>query len=170
MLQRNRGYAGDAQEAMDQEDYLMDRIRNMVLSSPGLQIGTTSKKAVRINATTVYLKDGIFKSKAAAEIAFTATTHDIAANASSVQECIYLLTINAAGTVTITKGDVATGSGNAKIPELPAQTDCVLGYVRIAVAAGSTIFDATSDDLDAAHLTVTYYSTGFLGARFDAVQ
>ncbi|HYD82731.1 MAG TPA: hypothetical protein VEA63_01740, partial [Opitutus sp.] len=88
--------------------------------------------------------------------AFTATTHDIAANASTVQERVYLYSLNAAGDVTVTPGVVATGAGNAAFPATPAgQTP--FGALRLAVAAGATPFDATTDELDEAHLTDTYY-------------
>lgn len=139
------------------EDVIRHNLLNVVLSSPGLQIGTTSKKEVRINATTVYKINGEFKSKSAAEVGFTATTHDIAANANKIQERYYLFTINAGGTVTITAGDQAD-SGEGVLPEIPAGNVAVLGWVKIAIAAGSTKFDATTDDLDAAHITDTYFS------------
>ncbi|KKL93229.1 hypothetical protein LCGC14_1876820, partial [marine sediment metagenome] len=45
-----------------------------------------------------------------------------------------------------------------------------IGYLRLAVAAGATDFDATSDDLSDGHLTDTFYSIGFLSPRFDAAQ
>lgn len=140
---------------------LLKSLRNMALSAAGLAIGSASKKTFKIVNTVTYLSDGVFKSKTTAAVPLTATTHDIAANASSVQEACYLLTLAANGDVTVTMGDIATGSGNAKLPELPA-TGTPIGYVRIAVAAGSTKFDATSDDLDAAHLTCTYVDLGFV--------
>lgn len=134
--------------------------RNMTLSNPGLAIGSGSKAKVLIANTVVFLIAGVFKSKTTAEIAFTATTHDIAPNASSIQEAVYLLTLNAAGTATITKGTTATGAGNAAVPAAPAG-QAVIGHVRVAVAAGATLFDASSDNLDAAHLTATYTSLAF---------
>ena len=157
------------QALIDHFEFLRKRFLNRCFSSPALQIGTTSKKAVRINATTVFIKDGVFKSKSAAEPTFTATTHDIAASSTNVREAVYLLTIDGSGNVTFTKGEEATGAGNAKLPELPSDSAVVLGHVRVAVAAGSTKFDATSDDLDAAHLTVTYVS-GDVMPSFESEQ
>lgn len=154
---------------MDQFDHLHTRLSYMAVSSAGLAIGSSSKKAVKIANTVNYLHAGIFKAKTTAEVAFTATSHDIAANASTVQEAVYLLSVIADGTVTVTMGDIATGAGNAKIPEIPSGKTPI-GYVRVAVAAGSTKFDATSDDLDAAHLTVTYVNLGYLAPRFDSAQ
>lgn len=127
------------------------------LSSPGLQIGTTSNKEVRINATTVYTLDGEFKSRTAAEVAFTATTHDIAPHASLVREAVYLVSLNSSNAGVITKGTESSGAGTAQVPDTPnGQT--AIGTVRIAVAAGATPFDATTDALNAGHLTVTYKS------------
>ena len=146
------------QALIDHFEFLRNRFLNRGCTNPGLVIGSTSKKEVKIANTFAFLKDGVWKSKSSAEVAFTATTHDIAASASNVREAVYLLTIAANGTVTITKGTESSGAGTAKIPELPSDSAVVMGYVRVAVAAGATKFDATSDDLDAAHLTVTYVS------------
>ena len=166
-LQKVEGLS--TQPLMDLFDEINTQIRNMALTDPGLAIGSGSKKLVKIVNTVKFLSDGVFKSKTTAEVAFAATTHDIAPNADSIQEACYLMTLAADGTPTLTMGDIATGSGVAVLPERPA-TGTPIGYVRIAVAAGATLFNATTDDLDAAHLTVTYVNLGFLGARFDAAQ
>jgi len=125
------------------------------LAFAGLAIGSGSKAKVLIANTITYVIDGVLYQKTTAEIAFTATTHDIAADAGSVQEAVYLYSVDSAGTVTVTKSPTATGAGNAAIPATPAG-DAPLGYLRLAVAAGATDFDASSDLLDAAHLTDTY--------------
>ena len=71
------------------------------------------------------------------------------------------MSLQADGTATLTAGTVATGSGNATVPA-PPSGECMIGYVRVAVDAGATPFDATSDDLDASHLTVAYVDmTGY---------
>lgn len=139
-------------------------LQNLSLSAAGLAIGSGSKAKVKITNTVTYLIAALFKSKTTAEVAFTATTHDIPANAGSVQERVYVLTLDAAGTPTITAGVIATGSGQAAIPAPPAN-QAVIGYVRVAVAAGATPFDASSDNLDAAHLTVTYTDAAFLPSQ-----
>ena len=154
---------------MDLLDEMNFQMGNFCLNDPGFVIGSSAPEKVKITNTTKFLSDGVFKSKSTAEVAFTATTHDIPADADSVQEAVYLATIAADGTVTLTMGAIASGSGNALLPERPA-TGTPLGYVRIAVAAGSTDFDASSDALSDGHLTDTFVSLGFLGARFDAAQ
>ena len=122
----------------------------------GVVEGTVSKKEVKTAVTTVCTVDNAFAvTFAAAETAFTATTDDITAVAGSVQEAVYLLCIDAAGAATLVKGATSTGAGTAQFPN-PPLNKAVIGHVRIAVDAGSTDFNATTDDLDAAHLTVTY--------------
>lgn len=130
-------------------------LRDRCLSKAGLAIGTSSTSAIKIVNTTAFVLNGIVYSKASAEVAFTATTMDIAADASAVKEAVYLLSLSNAGTPTLTMGAIATGAGNAVVPATPSG-NCTIGYVRIAVAAGSTPFDASSDALSAGHLTVTY--------------
>lgn len=168
MNQLNPKYADFHQDQMTMFDLLQTRMKYRALSAPGLAIGT-SKPQVKITNTTVYLHNGIFKSKTTADTAFTATTHDIPANASTVQEACYLISLAANGAVTITMGAIATGSGKALLPEIP-DGKTPIGYVRVAVSAGATPFDASTDNLDAAHLTVTYVDLGWVSERFDAAQ
>lgn len=151
-------------------DLLDTRMKYRCLSSPGLVIGTTSKKEVKIGATTVFLFNGVFGSKASAEVAFTATTHDIAAHATDVKEAMYLVSFSAvAGTPAITMGTISVGSGTAVLPEIPTG-HTPIGAVRIAAVAGGAGFDATTTDLDtAAAVTVTYYNLGWVSPRFDAI-
>jgi len=169
MIAMSAGKAGSLQEQMNLFDAIHTNLRNLCLSPAGLAIGTADKKKVLIANTVVFLSGGIFKSKSTAEVVFTATTHDIPANASTVQEAMYLMTLAADGTPTLTMGAISSGAGTALLPERPA-TGTPIGAVRVAIAAGSTIFDATTDELDEAHITDTYYDFGYVGARFDAAQ
>lgn len=159
--------ASSDQDHMDHMDALHDALSYMPLSAPGLAIGSASKLKVKIVNTTVFLHNGLFKSKATAEVVFTATTDDITADASTVQERCYVLSLQADGTPTLTPGTVASGTGNAVVPDAPA-AETGIGYLRLAVAAGSTDFDATTDELDEGHLTDTYVDFGFRFPRFDA--
>jgi hypothetical protein len=125
-----------------------------IIGTPGLAIGTVSKKEVKVVNAIGLVVAGGFETKASAEVGFTATTHDITNSAAKIQEAQYLLSIAAGGTVTITKGTTAN-ENESDIPAIPA-AEVPLGVVLVQVAAGATPFDATTDDLDAAHLTVTY--------------
>ena len=136
-----------------------------VTSAAGLAIGSVDAAEILIGNTVQYFNGaGQVKTKTTAEIAFTATTHDIAANASAAQEAWYLVSLDSAGTATITKGTTAAAD-SAVLPAVPSG-DTAIGGVKISVAAGATPFDATSDDLDAAHLTTTYVD--FVGPTLDA--
>lgn len=153
--QPNGGWSGEFDWATSKLKVLKGGgVSNLSLTAAGLAIGT-SKPTVKIANTVTFLIAGVFKSKTTADTAFTATTHDITALAGSVQEAVYLVSLNASGTVTLTKGTTATGAGTALVPATPTG-NAVVGHVRVAVDAGATDFDASSDDLDAAHLTVTY--------------
>lgn len=133
---------------------LLDLLLNVATSAAGLAEGTGSKKKIKIGSTFTFLVDGVPAQKAGAEVDFTATTHDIAPDAGAAQERYYLLSIVAAGTVTVTAG-VQGAAGAGTRPATPAG-GTPFGMVKITVAAGATPFDATGDDLDAAHLTVVY--------------
>lgn len=152
---------------MNMFDLIHTQLRNLCYSAAGLVIGSGSKKRIKQANTVVFTNDGAFKSKSTQEVAFTVTTHDIPANALLDQEAVYLITLAADGTPTLTMGAIASGAGAARLPERPA-TGTPIGCVRVLVAAGATKFDATSDDLDAGHLTVEYVDLGYYGGRFDS--
>ncbi len=159
------------QSMMDLFDKLSKRLRNLNHSVGGIAIGSGDTSKVKLANTVVISADGKPVSVTTAEYSFTAGD-DIEANAASVQEAIYVLTLDVNGAGTLTKGPTATGSGNAVYPDyddLP-EDEAVVGAVRIAVAAGSTDFDAGSDALSAAHITDTYYDLTALFPLFEAAQ
>ena len=130
---------------------------DFVLNRPGLTIGTVSAKQVKLANPITSVVAGAILELAAAEHAFTATTHDITAHATLIQEAIFLLSDDGAGTLTITKG--TTAGEDLAVPPSPPAGEAVAGYVKIQVAPGTTPaddFDATTDDLDAAWLTTTF--------------
>lgn len=155
----------DHQHDMDVADAIFQAEANMCLSSAGLAIGTGSKAKVLIANTVAYTVGGIFKSKTTAEVAFTATTHDIAAVSTAARGAWYLLSLDADGTPAWTMGTVAN-TLLAKLPAPPAIGNTVIGAVKVEVAAGSTGFDASTDLLDAGHLTVRYLNVGFVHAMY----
>lgn len=149
-------YGLHTQDLMTELDARTTANGYQAFTAAGLTLGSVSKAKLKITNTVTYSSANVAKSKTTAEVAFTATTHDITANASTVQEACYLLTLDSAGTPTITMGTIATGAGNATVPAVPSG-GTPIGYARIAVAAGSTSFDASTDDLDEDHITDTYY-------------
>lgn len=161
--------AMDQQNLMNQFDALQTCLQNRALTAAGLTIGSVSTTKVKIANTVTFLNAGVFHSKATAEVAFTASTHDIQAKTDSVQEAMYLLCLDGSGTASITKGATSTGAGTALLPEIPAGLTPIAS-VRIAVAAGSTNFTAGTSNLSDAQLTVTYKDLGWVSPRFDAAQ
>lgn len=126
---------------------------DLLLSAPGLAIGASSKAKIKHNELIVQI-DGMRYKIAAGEVAFTATTHDIADPDAAGREAIYVL--SASGTaVTITKG--ATAALLAAVAPATPAGEIYLGQVKVA-HDGTAIFDASTDLLDAAHLTDTYTS------------
>lgn len=127
------------------------------MASAGIVIGTSSAAQVKWGSSIVASVNGKIVTVTTNEVAFTATTHDIPASATTVREAVYAVEVDAAGTVTLKMGEIASGSGNAVWPA--ASTDkAVVGGVRVAVAAGSTPFDASTDLLSASHITDTFYN------------
>jgi hypothetical protein len=161
MIQIDPAIGMSRQDIMNHLDNLVYNQRNYLSTNTpaGLAIGTSSTAAVKqVNAIKYRAAGAIYSKGAANEVAFTATTMNIPANASSVQEALFVICINAAGTLSIVMGAIATGSGNALLPERSTIPDgvCPLGTVRIAVAAGSTNFVAGTTALSHGALTVTY--------------
>lgn len=156
-----------SQDLMTRLDKIDTQLKYQCLSNPGVVIGSSDASKVKIGSSTVYTNNGVFCSKTTAEVAFTATTHDITASTSAVKEACFLLSLAADGTPTLTMGTIASGAGTALWPECPSGKTPI-GGVRVAVAAGSVSFDASTDLLSATHITDTYYNFGYYGARFDA--
>lgn len=158
------------QSLMDLFDSVNTAQNYRCLGSPGLVIGTSSTAAVKIANTTPYLWGGQFKSKTTAEIAFTATVDDIPSNASSAQERLYVLGLDAAGNGKLIGGAIASTAGGALYPEPSAYAGYTpIGAVRVLCASG-TGFVAGTTALSAAGITATYYNIGFLSPRFDSAQ
>lgn len=125
-----------------------------LLSGAGLAIGTDKTKVAHDAFTVTF--DGAAERVAAGEVAFTATTHDIADPDADPREAIYVLSVAQGGAVTITKGADAAEDA-AEAPATPAG-EVKLGEVKVQ-HDGTAIFDATTNELDAAHLTATFTSS-----------
>ncbi|KKN16088.1 hypothetical protein LCGC14_0979430 [marine sediment metagenome] len=131
--------------------------QDFFLGTPLLAIGTSSAAEIKrtnpirsiAGATAI-----VGLELAAGEDAFTATTHDIAADADTPQERWYLLSSIDGAAVVVTPGTIAD-EGVAVPPAIPSDA-APIGLVKIVVAAGATPFNATTDLLSASHLTVTF--------------
>jgi len=131
-----------------------------LISTPVLAEGTSSKKELKCSSFN-FRALGWQEAKTGAETAFTATTHDVLDPDALPRGAIFVISIAQGGTITITKGTDAL-AGLEVAPATPAN-QCKLGEVLIQ-HNGTAIFNANTDLLDAAHLTVVYTDAALLGA------
>jgi len=150
-------------------DMILDFVANMPLGGT-IGIGTTSKAKVKVLTQIDFLYHGKLKSVAAStEVAFTATDDDITADADTDQDRTYLLVSN--GTTTKLVAGVQADTGLSEDPsEALIGDNTVLGRIVLTVADGSTDFDASTDELDAAHITDVYEMEGLYAPRFSDIM
>lgn len=134
------------------KEVLVKLLENGVYSKPTIAIGTSSKAKIKLAALVVKVNNTPYALNAG-EVAFTATTDDIAADAGKIQEKTYLVYTD--GSTVKILGSAQADEDGSSCPECPAD-HVKLGEVLIQIAAGSTNFDASTDELDAAHITDTY--------------
>ena len=133
-------------------DVLAIHVGDALLLAPTLAIGTSSAAEVKNSAFEIRV-NGVTELVAAGETGFTATTDDIADPDASGREIVYVLSVAAGGTITITPGTIAALAAGVA-PSTPAG-EVKMGEVLVA-HDGSAIFNATTDLLSAAHITDTY--------------
>lgn len=166
-------------------DNLAIAISNMILSAPGMVQGSGVNTKLKAGNTTTYLSAGVLATKTTFEIPFTTSgngsftgAYDVTPNAGSVQERVYVVYLNAAGTATMIVGAQATGSGNGLYPDMPGAGGTGLrtpgltpiGGVRIAVAAGASGFQAnTTQPATSGAVTATYFD-GYPVQQLQATQ
>lgn len=129
---------------------------DLVLNSAGLTIGSSSKPKVKIANTTYFLIDGVLYSKTTAEV--TLTTANNVANA---KYNVLVLSIDSAGTVTVTNGTEAATLAAVVFPTIPS-SQVVLGFV-IVHPSGTGGFVGGTTDLDDATVVpnAVYVQTPF---------
>jgi hypothetical protein len=133
----------------------------MSFGSVGLSAGTTTSK-LDLNAAVDFSIDGVMYTSAIADETVitnsdTGVTFDTQA---ALTTCLYLVGIDSANAVTVTKGaEIVTADlgENAALhwPECPAN-DAPVGAFRVLAASGYT-FIAGTTALDATGITTTYY-------------
>ncbi|MCK5235809.1 MAG: hypothetical protein KAR06_02395 [Deltaproteobacteria bacterium] len=132
------------QQMMD----LLLRLLNMSFTKAGLTVGGTSTK-IKIAVATMFCINGLAYKKAITDnITITAGAEQALATF-----CKYLVSLNAAGTVTTTKGDDAATAALALVPALP-DDNAPVGYFQVETG-GAITFTAGTTDL-AGDVTVTY--------------
>lgn len=116
-------------------------IVDQLLTTGGLVIGSTSKKAVKIANTIYALIDGAIVKKTTAEIALAGTVTNAKFN-------VFVLSIVAAGTVVATMGTEGATIGAVVFPIVPADS-AVIGFVIINPTGTGNFVGATTDLDDA---------------------
>lgn len=136
----------------------------MAFGSGALAEGTNAA-TLKTTATIPYMIDGMLYSKAATDnMAITACAQQAA-----LTTCIYLVTLNAAGTLVVTKGrevltaDLAKGADSLQFPTKPA-SQAVIGFFTIITASGYTYTGGTTDN-SATGITDAYYDAGMVPAN-----
>jgi len=143
-------YSANFKALLDDIEEDLNVVNNdKILGNPTLVIGSSSKKKVKNSAFSV-MRDGVMSIIASTETDFTATTHDLAISTGAV----YNIYLDATNTIKILKGTATAGGTGAVCPATPSG-GMKIGEVKIVVSADA-IFNATTDDLDSAHITDTY--------------
>ncbi|MCB1282362.1 MAG: hypothetical protein KDB18_12650 [Salinibacterium sp.] len=151
-----------------------NRSGTLCLSKAGLAEGTnaaTIKTAAPNGAGIDYAIEGILYHKADGDnVAMTATEQD--GSTITVQPdlytCLYLVQINAAGTISAVKGpqvlsaDLAAGNAVLKWPT-PLDGNCAIGAVKIVTDGGTFTYGTT--DLSGTGVTDTWYDLFGIPAR-----
>lgn len=135
-----------------------------MLNAAGLGIGSTPAElsiAAPNGAGIDYAIDGL-----AYHLADDASTASIPA-ALAVQAadttCLYLVSVDSSGTLSVTKGtevlNTALAAGTAVLPwPEPVDNKCPIGCVKVKTVA--VTFTAATTDFDASGITDTYYNFG----------
>ena len=143
-------YSANFKALLDDIEEDLNVVNNdKILGNPTLAIGSSSKKKIKNSAFSV-MRDGVISLIASTETDFTATTHDLAKSTGAV----YNVYLDATNTIKILKGTATAGGTGAVCPATPSG-GMKIGEVKIVVNADA-IFNATTDDLDSAHITDTY--------------
>lgn len=143
-------YSANFKALLDDIEEDLNVVNNdKILGNPTLAIGSSSKKKVKNSAFSV-MRDGVISLIASTETDFTATTDDLAKSTGAV----YNVYLDATNTIKILKGTATAGGTGAVCPATPSG-GMKIGEVKIVVNADA-IFNATTDDLDSAHITDTY--------------
>lgn len=135
-------------------DKLQRALSAQVLNSAGLAIGSSSKPKVKIANTTYALIEGALASKTTAEIV-------LAGSVTNAKYNVFVLSINAAGTVAAAMGTEAATLAAVTFPTL-ADGSAMIGFV-IVNPTGTGSFVGGTTDLDDATVVpnAVYVNTPF---------
>jgi hypothetical protein len=135
-------------------------MENRAYGCAGLAEGTDANTIKTANAVHYEVAGQAYMLAATDSIAMTAC-----AAQAVLTSCLYLVTVNAAGTVKVTKGTeylttaVAAGTSTLKLPT-PPDAEAILGAFKIVLTSSATFTSGTTD-LGAANVADTYANFGF---------
>ena len=129
------------------------RTGSVILTTPVLAIGTVDAAELKHDAFQVRIL-GVTVDVPAAEVALTATTHDVAAHATNIERR-YDVSVQADGAVIITAGAVAA-SGASTAGATPAGNISVGDFF---LRTDTTLFDAVTMDLDEAGVVASAFNS-----------
>lgn len=135
---------------------LQGALNTQCFNSAGLAEGTNANTFQIANAITYTIAGVRYVKGATNNIAFTA-----AAEQATDTNCIYLVCIDAAGTVSTVKGTAVAAASAATCPSAGSASLCAIGWIHVATANAAT-FTAGSTDLGASDVTDTYVN--FVGS------
>lgn len=143
---------------------ISEALQNHVLdNNPDIDISATDTANIEVNNSFNYVVDGvIYSSASTADVTFSTT----AAQAGSTY-CKYLVSVDADGVYTITKGLEKSYTGLTKIPALP-DGGCPVGYILIATSTNS--FTGGTSKLSSANVTDTYYDLVYLTGGSSSIK
>ena len=112
------------------------------LSKKDIGSVTASDVGFRISTAGDYAIAGVAYNKVASSAAITLAGTTL----TSSQACMYLLTINAAGSATATQGNIASTSAGCSLPATPAG-GCPIGQVTVVSGASNCVPGTTTFSL-----------------------
>lgn len=142
-----------ADEAVINNEDLRNFVGNQSFGNAGLAEGTNAGTIKTVNDVHYRIGNQAYVKAATDNIAVTANSAQAA-----LTTCLYLISVNAAGTITTTKGT----DDSDVIPECPSGS-VPLGVLKIALANAAT-FTAGTTDLGATDVTDTWAHINFMPA------
>lgn len=118
-------------------------VTDAVFTSAGLTIGSSSKPKVKIANTVYAYINGVFVTKTTAEIALTT-----ACNVANGKVNVLILSMDSAGTVTVTPGTVGDTLADV-VAGTPPSGNVVIGFVIINPTGTGNFVGGTTDLDDA---------------------
>jgi len=150
----SNGVYTSSQDILNALEQLQANACDVLLNTGGLAIGSSSKAAVKIANTVYAMIDGALVKKTTAEVALSGTVTNAKFN-------VYVLSMDASGTVTASMGTEGATIGAVVFPTVP-DDEVVLGFVIVNptgtgnFVGGTTALDDTTVAPNAVYVNTPY--------------